>query len=73
MLVPSRRGKNFRDGFAVTGDDGFTHVYFGGLHECTDRMDIVVEDNDPHHDTQTEGNGLLTAEAAAILSVSKQN
>ncbi len=73
MLLPSGRGKNVRDGFAVTGDDGFTHIYFGGLCECADGMDVVVEDDDPHHDTQTEGNGLLTAEAAAVLSVSKTN
>lgn len=56
----------------VTGDDGFTHVYFGGLRECTDGMDIVVKDDDPHHDTQTEGNSFITAEAAAVLSASKQ-
>lgn len=56
----------------VTGDDGFTYVYFGGLCECTDGMDVVVKDDDPHHDTQTEGNSFITAEAAAVLSVSKQ-
>lgn len=59
-------------GLQVTGDDGFTHVYFGGLRECTDGMDIVIKDDDPHHDTQTEGNSFITAEAAAVLSVSKQ-
>lgn len=31
-----------------------THIYFGGLGESTDRMDIVIEDDDTHHDTQTE-------------------
>lgn len=55
-----------------TGDAGFTHVYFGGLCECTNRMNIVIQDDDPDHDTQTEGNGLLTAEAAAVFSVSRQ-
>ncbi len=51
VLVPSGRGGNFRDGFAVTGDDGLTHIYFGGLRKCSDRMDVVVEDDYPHHDT----------------------
>ncbi len=51
VLVPSGRGGNFRDGFAVPGDDGLTHIYFGGLRKCSDRMDVVVEDDYPHHDT----------------------
>lgn len=60
-------------GLQVTGDDGFTYVYFRGLCECADRMDVVVKYDDPDHDTQTEGNGFITAEAATILSISKQN
>lgn len=36
-------------------------------------MDVVVKDDDPHHDTQTEGNRFITAEAAAVLSASKQH
>lgn len=60
-------------GLQVMGDDGFTHVYFGGFCECADRMDVVVKYDNPDHDTQTEGNGFITAEAAPILSISKQN
>lgn len=45
-----------------------THVYFRGLGESADRMDIVVEDDDPDHDTQTEGHGLLAAETTSILT-----
>lgn len=48
--------------------DGFTHVYFGGLGESTNWMDVVVEDDDPDHDTQTEGHGLLAAETTSILA-----
>ena len=30
-------------------------------------MDIVVQDDDPHHDPQAEGHGLLTGETTTIL------
>lgn len=50
----------------------FTHIYFGGLGESTDRMDIVIEDDDTHHDTQTEWHGALTAETATVLTAKSQ-
>lgn len=46
----------------------FTHVYFGGLGECADRMHVVIEDDDTHHDTQTERHGGLTAESATVFT-----
>lgn len=46
----------------------FTHVYFGGLGESTNRMYIVIEDDDAHHDAQTERHSALTAETATVLT-----
>lgn len=47
--------------------DAAFHVYFGGLGEGPHRVDVVVEDDDPDHDPQTEGHGLLAGEAAPVL------
>lgn len=46
---------------------GCAHVDFGRLGEGPDRMDVVVEDDDPDHDPQAERHRLLAGESAAVL------
>lgn len=46
---------------------GCAHVNFGRLGESPDRMDVVVEDDDPDHDPQAERHRLLAGESAAVL------
>lgn len=48
-------------------DRGCTHVDFGRFGESAHRMDVVVQDDDPDHDTQAERHRLLAAESAAVL------
>lgn len=45
----------------------FAHIDFGRLGESSYRMDVVVQNDDPHHDPEAEGHRLLAGEAAAVL------
>lgn len=46
---------------------GCAHVNLGRLGEGPDRMDVVVEDDDPDHHSQAERHRLLAGEPAAVL------
>lgn len=48
-------------------EGGCAHVDLGRLGERADGVDVVVEDDDPDHHPQAEGNRLLAGEAAAVL------
>lgn len=45
------------------------HVDFGGLGEGSDRVDVVVEDDDSDHHPHAEQHGVCVGEPAAILPV----
>ncbi len=49
-----------------------THIDSGSLVESTDRMDVIVKDDDPHHDPQTEHYRLFVAELGAVISSKKR-
>lgn len=45
-----------------------THVYVGCFDEGSDGMDVVVEDDDPDHNTQAEHHGLFAFEFCSVIS-----
>ena len=45
-----------------------THIYIGRLGEGPDGVDVVVEDDDAHHDTKTEHDRLLITELGSVVT-----
>lgn len=49
-----------------------THINVGSLHECSARMDMVIEDNKSHHYPQDEQLGFLATEPCYQISEKKK-
>lgn len=44
-----------------------THINFGGLGECPDGVNMVVEDDDAHHHPHAEQHGVCVGEPTTVL------
>lgn len=45
----------------------FTHINFGSLGKSPDGVNVVVEDDDPHHHPHAEEHGVCVGETTAVL------
>lgn len=45
----------------------FTHIDFGGLGKSSDRVNVVIENDDSHHHPHAEQHGVCVGEPTAVL------
>lgn len=49
-----------------------THINFGGLGESPNRVNVVIENDDPHHHPHAEQHGICVGEPTTVFPATEK-